>query len=119
MRKVFYSISVFLFLCLLSLGYYHSYGRITAKKEQNNPSVHTPGAEPAANNPTSQGDYGIFYLKEKDGYVMVYERDKITLFEPTIIPMSSLPESLRREIAVGKYVKTQKELYSFLENYST
>lgn len=119
MRKFFYSISVFLFLCLLSLGYYNSYGRIMAKKEGNHPHTETSGTKPAANNPTSRGEYGIFYLKEEAGYVMVYEQDKSTLYEPTIIPISTLPEPLKSEISAGKYVKTLKELYSFLENYST
>lgn len=68
----------------------------------------------------SSVDEGETYcLKETDGYVMVYERDGITLYEATTIVASLLPESLRKEIRNGKYITSQEELYRFLENYSS
>jgi len=41
------------------------------------------------------------------------------LYENTSIRLSSLPDALKTEIKNGKYIRTKKELYDFLENYST
>ena len=45
--------------------------------------------------------------------------DKETLYENTSIRLSSLPDALKTEIKNGKYIRTEKELYNFLENYSS
>lgn len=60
-----------------------------------------------------------YYLKEQDGYVIVYLYDNVTVFEQTDILITSLPEDLQNQVIEGKYVKTAEELYSFLENYSS
>ena len=136
MRKFFYGVSVFMFLCILSLGYYATYkmgdmnrkmsqqellfqeeAQAARKAELENQAAEETLESAAAG--TQEGGYGLFYLKEADGYVMVYERDKKTLYEPTSILVSMLPENLRRQIAEGKFLKSQEELYSFLENYSS
>lgn len=141
MRKFFYGISVFVFLCVLSLGYYSTYKigdnhrRLSQQEflsEQEAQAAKLPeadagqpgtevqsGAGEAKAASSQEGGYGLFYLKEEDGYVMVYEADKKTLYEPTSIVAAQLPETLRGEILEGKYLKSQEELYSFLENYSS
>ncbi|MFI3172190.1 MAG: hypothetical protein R3Y58_07490 [Eubacteriales bacterium] len=60
-----------------------------------------------------------YYLYEKDGYVVVYLVDGVTLFEETDILLSQLSETMQKEIQNGKYVRTIEELYGFLENYSS
>ena len=60
-----------------------------------------------------------FFIKEADGLVNIYREDGTTLYETTDIPVSLLPEALRREIRAGKGVATEQELYDFLENYSS
>ena len=60
-----------------------------------------------------------FFIKEADGLVNIYREDGTTLYETTDIPVSLLPEALRREISAGKGVATEQELYDFLENYSS
>ncbi|MCI6006159.1 MAG: hypothetical protein SOY73_08460 [Blautia sp.] len=140
MRKLFYSIGVFLFLGVLTLAYYESYKiadiqdrkwlmeqteteRIAGQKEtdQNEPfSIENlPGTAVMADTNGEKGEYGIYYLAEKDGYVLVYLSDKKTVYETTSISVASLPDTLRKEIKMGKYLKDQSELYSFLENYSS
>ena len=120
MRKFFYGISVFLFLCVLSLGYYRTYqmaegGRTAAE------SPIGPEEQEKTQTVSSQEEsgYGKYYLKDLDCLVVVYRSDKKTVFETTGIALRSLPEKLSREIQEGKYIKSEKELYSFLENYST
>lgn len=34
-------------------------------------------------------------------------------------PLKRLPDALKTEIQNGKYIRTEKELYDFLENYSS
>ena len=60
-----------------------------------------------------------YWLMEEDGAVMVYLPNGSTLYERTGILVESLPLSLKEEIAKGKEVRTEQELYGFLENYSS
>lgn len=60
-----------------------------------------------------------FYLCELQGFVAVYLNDKTTIYEFTEIPVTDLPEEVQQEVAEGKYISTIKELYAFLENYSS
>lgn len=60
-----------------------------------------------------------YYLKELNGYVVVYLSDKKTAYEYTDIPMNGLPSDLQKEIRNGKYIETSEALYGFLENYSS
>ena len=60
-----------------------------------------------------------YYLVEEDGRVTIYRIEGRTLFEYTGITVDSLPEELQGEIAHGKRVSGEKELYEFLENYSS
>lgn len=60
-----------------------------------------------------------YYLMEVNGYIVVYLSDKKTPYEYTDILYDELPEKLREEIRNGKYIENTKDLYSFLENYSS
>ena len=60
-----------------------------------------------------------YYLKELNGYVTVYLSDKKTIYELTEIPLTDLPEEIQQEVCSGKYIESIKELYGFLENYSS
>lgn len=122
MRKFFYSISVFLFLCVLSFAYYGTYRIAEGKRDPDGTQPLSQRAEEQEAQAVSSQDnegYGTYYLKDTDGFVVVYRQDKKTVFEPTGIQTASLPEELAEEIQKGKFIKSEKELYSFLENYST
>lgn len=60
-----------------------------------------------------------YYLIAENNYVTVYYMDKTTVYSYTDIYLNSLPEELQQEIVGGKYILDIKELYNFLENYST
>lgn len=60
-----------------------------------------------------------FYLKNVNGYVVVFLSDKKTAYEYTDILCEELPENIRQELTNGKYIEDQEELYGFLENYSS
>lgn len=60
-----------------------------------------------------------YYIKAADGYVTVYFADQKTVYEYTSIPVSELPENVQNELKEGKQVKTIRQVYGFLENYSS
>lgn len=137
MRKLIYSASVFLFLFVLSTAFYNSYqvsqlraqvqelesdrteyARNEEEEPEPEPSEPKSAEEDTMTADTATTEQG-FYLLEENGMVFVYKGDKITLYESTSIPLSILPEKLQTEIKSGKYLKSELELYSFLENYSS
>ena len=60
-----------------------------------------------------------FYLMVADHFVIVYEEDKKTIHMNTDILLEGLSEELQTEIIGGKYIENEKELYNFLESYSS
>ena len=104
---------------LMSLG-----ERITAQEreqEERTAQEQPERAEASATPDSVVNDTGSheYYLVEEDGRVTIYRIEGRTLFEYTGITVDSLPEELQGEIAHGKRVSGEKELYDFLENYSS
>ena len=50
---------------------------------------------------------------------MVYLSDQSTIYEFTDIVFDTLPKEVQTNVKQKKYVKTEEELYAFLENYSS
>lgn len=106
---------------VLTAGYQFTYNRVMERRtSQAQEEVH--GAQSIA----TEGDAvkqdeeeKSFYLRELHGFVAVYSDDGRTVYEFTEIPVTDLPEEVRQEIAEGKYISSEKELYAFLENYSS
>ena len=110
-------------ICILSIlvcaAYNISYHRslsghnnlIPQKEETELPSAPVNAGDP---DPVCQ-----YYLKEENGYINVYRNDQETLYENTTIRMENLPYELQVEIQKGKYLKDDRALYNFLENYSS
>ena len=125
MHRWFYSIGVFLLLCLFSFaGYnYHQVNVLRAqvqeiqeKQEERDNRAEIPEEGEYVETATEEGGY---YLVEENGVISVYQSDRTTLYETTGISLDALPAKLQEEIRAGKYVKSELELYSFLENYSS
>lgn len=120
-----YSIGLFagaivLVVTLLSVAYQVSYDhanrQLVKQQEESLPeeeisqSINTDG--------TATKEEG-YYLTELNGYVVVYLSDKTTPYEYTNIMVSMLPEDIKDAIIAGKVIESTKELYGFLENYSS
>lgn len=60
-----------------------------------------------------------YVIVEEEGYLLVYMQDLETIYMYTDIRMAELSESLQEEIRLGKPFQNLKELYDFLENYSS
>lgn len=115
--------AVFFVVSMLGIGYQMSYQYVMDRHQQlaqaKTESIpETPKEEIVSTKGTAEKNEG-YYLCELQGYVVVYLGDHETIYEMTEIPLSTLPENVRAEVEAGKYVETAKELYGFLENYSS
>lgn len=125
MHRWFYSIGVFLLLCLFSFaGYnYHQVNVLRAQVQQIQEKQEETDRRAESSEETkyveAAAEEGGYYLVEENGAVSVYQADRTTLYETTSISLDRLPAKLQEEIRAGKYVKSELELYSFLENYSS
>ena len=71
---------------------------------------------------STQGDAQkdeLYYLKDLNGYVVVYMNDRTTAYEYTNILISDLPDTYQNEIKNGMIIEGTEKLYGFLENYSS
>ncbi|MCD8364039.1 MAG: hypothetical protein LUC98_13990 [Lachnospiraceae bacterium] len=85
----------------------------TAQTEETDMTETSTGAE------AEQESVFRFLLLESNDAVIVYELPGKELFEYTDVNFEALPEALRNEIQQGKYLKSEEELYNFLENYTS
>ena len=114
--------AVFLIFALLhSAGYKMTYDRVAERQtaREENTDARSITAEGEAVQETEDGKEEGYYLCELQGFVVVYLKDRETIYEFTEIPVSDLPEEVQQEIVSGKYISSQEELYAFLENYSS
>ena len=61
----------------------------------------------------------FYWIEEEDGLIVVYYADKETIFDTTSISVKDLPITVQMEINNGKRVHNLKQVYGFLENYSS
>lgn len=120
-----YSIGFFAGILILfvavSIGYRFSYERARQKTEERIESAQKVKAqrEEAISADGQARKEECYYLKNVNGYVVVFLSDNKTPYEYTDILYEDLPETVRKELKNGKYVKSLEELYGFLENYSS
>ena len=106
---------------LLTAGYQISYRHVMdrqASRSEEESSTESIAAEGQAVK-EEPGEEEGYYLCELQGYVAVYLSDRSTIYELTDIPLTDLLKEVQQEVAEGKYVSTDGELYAFLENYSS
>lgn len=60
-----------------------------------------------------------FFLLNENHYVVVYDHSLSRVYMDTEILVENLPESLQEEILNMKFVENEKELYQFLETYTS
>ena len=117
-------VSLMLVTGAYQLSYQHAKERAEMKvAEETKPEPQEPVI--TAQEPTAVAADGqalkedCYYLMEVNGYVVVYLSDKKTPYEYTDIKCDGLPSEMQEEIRNGKYMVDAKELYGFLENYSS
>ena len=117
-------VSLMLVTGAYQLSYQHAKERAEMKvAEETKPEPQEPVI--TAQEPTAVAADGqalkedCYYLMEVNGFVVVYLSDKKTPYEYTDIKCDGLPSEMQEEIRNGKYMEDAKELYGFLENYSS
>lgn len=66
-----------------------------------------------------QEEMGGFFLINEDHYVVVYDHSLENVYMDTDISVDNLPEEMQDEILHMKYIESERELYDFLESYSS
>lgn len=95
----------------LVYAYQASYNRALEENQQKQEqTIQTEG--------TAEKEEG-YIIKEKDGYVIVYDASDGEVYEHTSIECKNLPEAVQKEVRAGKKVETIGQVYGFLENYSS
>ena len=64
-------------------------------------------------------DFNKYYIRMTRGCITVYYSDQDTVCEYTDIQLEDLPENLQASVISGMKIRGEKELYDFLENYSS
>ena len=60
-----------------------------------------------------------FYLTVQNNVIVVMCEDLRTVYMNTSILLNTLPERIQTEIMLNKYIESEKELYDFLETFSS
>ena len=92
----FFGTFYFLFISV-SGAYQKSYER-TQKQQKEQKEANRIAEEISIATKGNATKEEIYYLKEVDGYVVVYKEDKETIFEVTSIRVESLPEEIKAEV---------------------
>lgn len=105
-------------------GYYFSIYQSEKRMEQEAALKEEASQKAQEDNAASQESAVVaatyeFVLCEEDGYIVVYYADKETVYADTDIQLAQLPAQLQGEIKEGKFIYSERELYNFLESYSS
>lgn len=111
-------IGMIVFTLVLVCAYQLSYDRAMRKLEAKQKSIQKQQENVIETKGSAQKEEGYF-IKEKDGYIIVYLSDEKTVYEYTTIEIQYLPERIQEEVKKGKKADTIGEVYGFLENYSS
>lgn len=60
-----------------------------------------------------------YLLVEEDGILIVYEKDGETILLETNIKLHGLDEETQKQLHEGIWITDERELYDFLESYSS
>ena len=60
-----------------------------------------------------------YWIAVKDNIVIVYTEDKSEIFEFTNIELWQLPQEVQYDLVDGIYVENERELFDFLQTYSS
>ena len=107
------------FTLVLVCAYQLSYDRAMRKLEAKQKYEFRKSKENVIETKGSAQKEEGYFIKEKDGYIIVYLSDEKTVYEYTTIEIQYLPERIQEEVKKGKKADTIGEVYGFLENYSS
>ena len=113
------SVSIFLAILLIALTWlYIKFSNETVPKE-NKIQTENELIKDEAITISQEHISSLYYIKEIDGRLVVYESKNHVLFMETSIEKSTLPMEIQDKLDLGIYFQTEAQLYDFLESYSS
>ncbi len=88
------------------------------EKEKEPESIYTEIPTEESDKISKESEYK-YYILETEGRLTVYEAIYHGVFMETAIKATYLPDHLREELKEGIYFKTEKDMFDFLESYSS
>lgn len=120
-KKYGFALFTVVMLCALTIAYQVEYSRV--QKLQQEQTAKEVQKEKEENVVSAQGEAvkekEVYYLAELNGYVVVYQEDRNTVYEYTDILVNELPDQIRNEVRSGMKIEGSDKLYGFLENYTS
>ena len=113
------SVSIFLAILLIVLTWlYIKFSNETVPKDN---KIQTENEVSKDESITISQEYisCMFYMKEVDGRLVVFESKNHTIFMETSIETITLPIEIQDKLDSGIHFQTEAQLYDFLESYSS
>lgn len=113
------SVSIFLAIIVIALSWlYIKYNNETYSEENVITTENNISKEQSV---TISQEYITcpFYIKEKDGRLIVYESKSKQIYMETSIEITTLPLEMIEKLETGIFFESESELYDFLESYSS
>ncbi len=111
------SISIFLSILLILLALI--YIKVSNETKPRTYEITTEEQEDEAIEISQQNISYMFYAKVVDGRIVIYDGKTNVIYFETSIERQVLPEDIKEKLKEGIYFKNEKELYDFLESYSS
>lgn len=115
------SISVFLSILVILLAFLYIRFFNDTKPENNGNNEQLVEELTEAPSLVSGQEYTnyLYYIKDEDGRLVVFQTKTQEYYMDTGIEKDVLPEDLQEKLETGLFFATEKELYDFLESYSS
>ena len=113
------SVSIFLAILLITLTWlYIKFSNETVPKDNKFQTENDISKDESI---TISQEYisSLFYIKEYDGRLVVYESKNHTIFMETSIEIITLPKEIIDKLDTGIFFQSEAQLYDFLESYSS
>ncbi len=111
-----------LIICLFLVGFYYALKLFYIEEPpvaQRGHVIVIDEQEPQTTETMDEAKPHGYRVKVEDGFLTVYDTTTGEIYGYTDIEYSSLNDELQNKIVQGLYFETQKELYDFLENYTS
>lgn len=99
---------------LLTIGYHYRYQVAKEKAQLPKNPIHE-SVEADGYSTKNEG----FYLRNQNGFIVVYLSDNKTVYEYTSISIDSLPQNIKEQLTEGIFIESEEALFGFLENYTS
>ena len=113
------SVSIFLAILVIALTWLYIKFSNETKPEDNVITTENDVSKEEAVTISQEYMTCPYYIKEKDGRLIVYESKSQMIYMETSIEIDMLPIEIKEKLDAGIFFETEGDLYDFLESYSS